>query len=524
MNEWMINVSVNWEDKTYCRGYLLTNDEIVLDKDIGLNWKKWSTYDLDAYRLYIEQEETCYILKNEDKLFVIVGHAYNPFTMEHDENNILRSLAAFYHDTTAYREYFDQLTGVFTYFIIENKKITAICDCAGMMGAYYGFIRGKIYFSSHAQMIADLTDLTEDPYVTALKKPKTFKLYGLYLPYDFSSYSAIKRIIPNVEVHLENDSIRLERFYPRKQYEVATNYEAVVTRVGELLHNNMVLITRKWKHPAISLTGGTDSKTTLACASDIQDKFLYYSYISLPREATDAHAAQDICQALGLQHEIYEIDTNTSHHRDFDIVDALIERHYGYLGKGNKNDVCKRICLMEQFHSDIEVKSWVSEVARASRYTKYNKEKLPANMTARMLTSMYKVFTYDRWNAIRTDRIFKKYLEETGLTNVIKQTGYPWSEFFVWEIVFGGWGGLTLSCEHKVSNNITVPYNNRAILDLMLRTPLEKRKTDQLHRDIMDDRDPRINKLGIHVVNGNETKKREILEGLYFDIHSHLPL
>lgn len=520
----MISLVKMWHDQLYIRGYLLTDDTMITSKDIGLNWDLWTVNDLGVYRLYVSKEETCYIQKSEDRLFVLVGHAYNPFSMESDENAILQSLASKYNCCSAYRDYFDQLTGVFAYFVLERDCVTAICDCAGMMGAYYGVIQEKVYCSSHAQMIADLTGLVEDPYITALKKPKTFPLYGLYLPYDLSPYAEVRRIVPNVEVQIKTKRVTLERFYPREEYHVEPDYESIVRKASQLLHNNMVLIAQKWEHPAISLTGGTDSKTTLACASDVQDRFLYYSYISLPREATDALAAQKICQSLGLHHEIYEINTDISHYDDFAEVDALIERHYGYLGKGNPNDVCKRIGLIDQFHSDIEVKSWVSEVARASRYAKYNKDRLPANMTARMLTSMYKIFTYDRWNAIRTDRIFKRYLEETGLAKAIRQTQYPWSEFFVWEIVFGGWGGLALSCEHKVSNSITVPFNNRAILDLMLRTPLDKRKSDQLHRDIMDCADPRINQLGIHVINGNETKKRAVLEGLYFDIHSHLPL
>ncbi len=520
----MISLAHNWKEKLYVRGYLLTDDTEICSRDIGLNWDMWAFSDLGEFRLYVSKKETAWIHKSENRFFVLVGHAYNPFTMEHDEIAILQSLASKYADKGAYREAFDQLTGVFTYFVLADDHIEAICDCAGMMGAYYGVIGGKVYFSSHAQMIADLTALKEDPYITALKKPRTFLLYGLYLPYDLSPYAEVRRIVPNVEVRIENKTVTLERFYPREQYRVEPDYASLVSRAAQLLHNNMVLIAQKWAHPAVSLTGGTDSKTTLACASDVQERFLFYSYISLPREATDAYAAQKICRSLGLQHEIYEIDTDISHYDDFREVDALIERHYGYLGKGNRNDVCKRISLIDQFHSDIEVKSWVSEVARASRYAKYNKDKLPPVMTARMLTSMYKIFTYDRWNALRTDRVFKRYLEETKLAEAIRETQYPWSEFFVWENVFGGWGGLALSGEHKVSNNITVPYNNRAILDLMLRTPLEKRKSDQLHRDIMDCMDPRINKLGIHVVNGNETKKREILEGLYFDIHSHLPL
>ena len=517
-------MSSEYIDKLYSYGYILTDYKDVKQSSIGIDWTKWNHFVVGSFDLFVHSSETAYVYERYGMYYVLVGHAYNPVTLEDSEGRILQTLAQYSWNSEEYRNYFDQLTGLFVFFIISAKKIIAACDCAGMMGAYYGLINGKIFFSAHAQMIADLIKLKEDEYVTDLKKSKTFHLYGLYLPSDFSPYAEIKRILPNVEVLIKNNNVKLHRFYPRKAYYVDPNYEGIVQQVGNLLHNNLLLISKKWKRPAISLTGGTDSKTTLACAADLQDSFLYFSYISLPREATDAYAARDICEALGLNHEIFMIDTNPDNKKDFKEVDELIERQYGYLGKANINDVCKRIDLDKQFHFDIEVKSWVSEVARASRYTKYNKDRLPKDMTPRILTSIYKIFTYDRWNAIRTDEVFRQYLEKTKLSKVIKETNYPWSEFFVWENVFGGWGGLTLSCEHKYSNNITIPYNNRFIIDLMLRTPLEKRKSDQLHRDIADYMDPRINKLGIHVVNGNETKKREIIEGLYFDIHSRLPL
>lgn len=74
-----------------------------------------------------------------------------------------------------------------------------------------------------------------------------------------------------------------------------------------------------------------------------------------------------------------------------------------------------------------------------------------------------------------------------------------------------------------LSNDITVPFNNRALLDIMLRTPLEKRKTDALHKDIIKTMDERLFNLGIHVVNGNETHKRAVCERIYYEINTHLP-
>ena len=201
----------------------------------------------------------------------------------------------------------------------------------------------------------------------------------------------------------------------------------------------------------------------------------------------------------------------------------MIERHYSYLGKANPNDICKRIVLKDRFEYDVEVKSWVSEVARASRYKKYNKMSFPKTMRPRMLTSMYKIFALNRGDVVRTDKRFKEYLVNSGLEQAVEKTGYPWTEFFVWEIVFGGWGGLALTGEHMLSNEITVPYNNRAILDLMLRTPLKKRLRDQLQIDMIHLMDKRIEELDIHVINGNETKKRALIERVYYATNNLIP-
>lgn len=53
----------------------------------------------------------------------------------------------------------------------------------------------------------------------------------------------------------------------------------------------MRLISEKWDHPSISMTGGMDSKTTLACANGLYDQFRYYSYISMYGDKPDADAA-----------------------------------------------------------------------------------------------------------------------------------------------------------------------------------------------------------------------------------------
>ena len=514
----------DWNESLYTFGYCLSKDPLRVTRQIP-EMKRWQNETLGDFSLYVHPAQKYYVYTSGDSIWLLVGHAYNPFTMEKDETVILRHLSELAFGSDEYRDYFDQLTGVFFCAVIRPDSVTATCDCAGMLGANYALIDGHPCFSAYSQMIADIYDLEEDPYVTKLKRSKLFHWYGWYLPGDLTPYTEVKRIVPNTEVTV-GWTCKVYRFYPRKPFREfsATEYDEHVQEIGIILHNNLKLTTEKWEHPAISLTGGTDSKTTLACAANLQDRFHYFSYISLPREQTDALAAQDICNALGLQHTIYKVDSNPDSYPDFSAVSNLLERHYSYLGKANSNDICKRISLKNQIPFDVEVKSWVSEVGRASRYEKYRKTSFPETIRPRMLTSMYKIFAFDRGNAIRTDKKNREYLDKTGLAEAIKQTNYPWPEFFVWEIVFGGWGGLALTGEHMLTNEITVPYNNRILLDLMLRMPLEKRMNDHLHKDVMNRMDPRIEALGIHVVNGNETRTRALAERLYFDIHNLLPL
>lgn len=513
----------DWSKSLYTFGYLLTNEGQYAVRRLP-ELKSWRSQSIHDYTLFVHPEQKCYYYESQDCVFLLVGHAYDPFAMTADEPSILKRLSSFEYGSEAYRDCFDQLTGVFFYAVIEKDSVAAACDCAGMLGANYAVIGGARVFSAYSQMIADIYDLKEDPYVVKLKKSRLFHWYGWYLPGDLTPYPEVKRIIPNTEVRID-ETVSVNRFYPRKPYKElsGSDYDEQVNKIGKLLNNNMRLIADKWNAPAVSLTGGTDSKTTLACANGVQDRFEYFSYVSLPREETDALAAQEICKALSLKHKIFYVDTETSCYPDYAEVSALIKRHYSYLGDANENDICKRIVLKEQFDYDVEVKSWVSEVARASRYKRYGKKSFPRKIRPRMLTSMYKLFVFNRGDALKTDERFEEYLEKTKLQRSIDETGYPWSEFFVWEIVFGGWGSLALTGEHMLTNEITVPYNNRALLDMMLRTPLSKRIDDQLHKDIMHLMDDRIEKLGVHVVNGNETKQRELIERVYYRLNNILP-
>ena len=400
-----------------------------------------------------------------------------------------------------------------------------------MLCSYYGQIDDDLYLSSHFQLIADLCGLKHSKYIDELINYKFYPKYGRFLPGDLSAYSEIKRIVPNTYIEYFNKNFNIRRFYPLLQshddyvfsellHDNSYDYDEIIRDVSKILHNSLLLISDKWKKPAISMTGGMDSKTTLSCANGLYNKFSYFSYLSMYGESIDANAAHEIAKIVGVSHNIYKIDKEKFSDELFLKIREIMAHNYGDIGYPNNNDVYKRMFFFDTDEFDIEVKSWVSEVARANYYKKFGKKKMPKTLTPRNMSSMYKLFLHNRKLLSKTDKVFGEYLKNTCFKF---NECFDESDMYLWEFRYGAWGGLVITCEHLMSYNITIPYNNRKLLDLLLKTPLESRIKDDVHNDIIKLMNKKIFDNDINIVNYNETKTRMIIEKLYFNINSILP-
>lgn len=68
----------------------------------------------------------------------------------------------------------------------------------------------------------------------------------------------------------------------------------------------------------------------------------------------------------------------------------------------------------------------------------------------------------------------------------------------------------------KLGFDITIPYNNRKLINSLLRLPLEVRLNDYHHLDIKKLLNEELFNMNIHVENVNETKTRGRLLNLIF--------
>lgn len=506
------------------RGYLLSAHPVSLPLAGWPFYSNWTNREWGGVNLYIHKETTLFTGQSAGNSVALVGHAYDPTTREADEGRIVQRLSQL-AGTPRFQPAVDGLTGVFV--LLWRTQDGPLCwqtDAAGILPAFYGQVGDDFLISSHAQLIADLCQLEPAGLGRDLMAYKWYRrVTGAYLPADITPFEDVRRTVPDMSYQLSADGrVGHRRFWPLQpivQAETEEAYREVIAQAAQLLRANMELIARKWERPAISLTGGTDSTTTFAAARGCYDRYTAFSYFSAPKEAPDVEAAQVQAKAFGVPHTRYDIPTDRNFTSDFELKAAILSHNSAYSHPLRENELRKRIYLEEHCPISVEVKSWVSETIRGAVYHRYRRTSLP-RLSPRLFRNIYKIFLQNRRLAHRVDRLYRQYIDEFEYRKI--PAAYPPADMHFHEVTWGSWGGVSIE-EMKYCFDITVPYNNRRLLDLLFHVPLPGRLSDQHHRDMKRLLNSQLADMGIHVANVEETKRRAQMLGLIFTLNQHLP-
>lgn len=519
-----------FREKLYCRGFLLTNDEKYNVEEFPFygNWNvKTIESGSSSYYIYTHKDTNCYTYSDDKRVLFLLGHAYNPFRMKTDETELLKDLsAALKYDMKSFWESESELTGVFCVGYITSKGVVFSTDCAGMQLVYHGTINGKLFLTSHSKLTADLRDLHQSEYIQRLIKNRFWHYWGTWLPGDLSPFPELTRMQPNCAgIYTENTGeISVKRYYPFytvEETKTETEYQKTIQDLGQIMSNTMKCIAAKWpdKKVSISVTGGRDSMSALSCTNGIYDRFSYFSYISNIDESVDAEAAEKICSHLGLKHELYRIPDEWEQYKYLNVFKKVMECNAGCIGENNTNDLKKRLYFSQNPPCNIEVKSWVNEMGRGWYYNKYNKKKFPKYPYPSYWRTMHKVYV-SPWLIKETDKVFADYLKKYYSKKTFDQLS--WLELYFWEFAWSGGEGVFLTSEHRVSYEITVPFNNRKYIEKMLTVPVEKRKTDAIPKDLITYMEPRIAETGIVIKDISHTSFRAFVVRMYLEIFSRI--
>lgn len=501
----------------FSRGYMITEDA-ALDETQYPFYGNWTRIQLNAqFTAFVHKDQDKHLYTQGDKAFFLVGHAYNPFNGVYREEELLRQCGAAYEKSReAFFDAVNEWTGIFAIYVLDGGEVIAAQDCAGVKAVYFGEINGKLCFLSHPQMAADIYGLQMDPFIEKLVSNRFYNIGNRYLPGNLSPFKELRRLGANLYLQCDsNRKFSVHRFYPTAPHaecKTDAEYEAAVQQAYEILHKNLELASEKWERPVISLSGGTDSKTTLACANGLYDKFGYFSFQSKDTEITDSLAAHEICEKIGVEHTIYPIPQQNEEFEDFDDLKALIVHSYGYVRGLADHEVRKHIYLYRLHDFDTEIKSWSSEIVRVFFERKYDL-KMPETLTPRHFSIFQTRFFGSPALLHKTDKIYKDFMEEYDLK--APKFNFEHTDLYYWEVRMSSWGML-VSQSLDICHRVTFPFNNRKLIDLMFSMPREYRKSDKAHNDIIRVANKDIYDMGVHVKNNYFKSYRILLEKAYY--------
>ena len=491
--------------RIYNRGYILSKETIDLSQELkDLNFVHEKVFGLN---LYTKQDCKWYSTSNANRQVILIGHAYNPFSLVWDEQAIIEELVK----SSTLQRSIDELTGIFLLIIIENGCIHVYQDACGMMPCYYGKVNSNSIITNFVESISYLLTRSEwiDKYVNA----KFYKIGIRQLPGIESPYEEMKMLTANTYLDFENMSVT--RFFPLSELQSVEDFPAQDKKIAGILHNSMECCANKWDKPSISMTGGCDSRLTLGAAVGLYDKFKYFSFISNPAENKDCIAAEKIAKNIGVQHKTIAIPTTNEELNDFADWQELVEHNGGYILKHVDAEIRKIATLTAKMESDVEIKSHINEVGRAFYYKKLDKKHFSYPLSPRAMSNLAKRNMFDRGILKKMDLAFQLFIDVTHFYEMPKS--YDQTDMFYWENRMPLWAALVKQ-SFDVSHETTIIYNNRLLLESFLVYPLEDRIKDIPQKRIIDMLNPILTKQESNE-NAMEGWKRKLMEKVFFNLN-----
>lgn len=509
-----------YRETLFCRGYLLTTREFknLSEYPFYSQWNRAAFGKSEggsSINIYSHKWQECRVYEKGGITAAIVGHAYNPFNMEYREEQLLKDCIEAYRESReAFFDKVSELTGIHLILLNDANSLIAVQDCSGIKSCYYGKAGGEIYITSHPQLAGDVCGLQVDPFVKKLTGKWCFKFGQKFLPGSLTPYREFKRLGPNTFLEFKKEYM-VQRFYPSKPHPepAPKDYGGVLASINSLLNRNVKLCTLKWKVPAISLSGGLDSKTTLACANGLYDRLKFFSFHCKPAELSDAQAARRICSSIGLEHRVYPIPGKNESIKDYGALEKIIYHNASYLGVPPEREIRKYIVLYRLKDFDVELKSWISETGRAIWERKYEVI-FPEVLTPRHFSIFQTRYLFAPLLLEKSDNFYREHLKEIGLEKPLYN--YEHTDSYCWEFAFGAWGSNVFTQQEIFRHAVTMPMNNRKIMDMFLWFPHEYRKSDMVHKELIRLANKEIYALNINFHNADAGRKRIFLERMYY--------
>lgn len=457
-------------------GYLITRSEIESNGNFYIEHvlSNWTRRRSGGYFIYHDPDLPFHAYGTGDESVVVLGNVIDPVNMMGDPADIVRTLCSrLATSTDGFFEHLDDLSGRFVLLAGTASRTFIVQDAAGNKTAFYDLSGDGTAVSSHASLIAELKGYRVAPYAWDFVGRDDYQVAIRCFPGVLTPYPHVAILTPNTLLDLEN--VTVERFFPRVPLKTGRLDTDLIDEVSELLKSQATLLDVSHEL-SLSITGGMDSRTTLAALRDVSESVFCYSYFAKENQRPDNEVASRLCRSVGLDHVLYRVDED-SIGDDIESYMEVWRKNTSFMRNESQGWIGK--VLYEEYPQErLHLKSNISEVGRAF-FRSNCKRILPAKPTPADLAARYKV-------APRSEFVlgaYTRFIDQVGLKPEAA-FNYDIYDLFYWEHTMGAWQSLQ-TMDLDVAQDTFILYNNRRLLTRMLSVPLKDRLWDRVHIEII---------------------------------------
>lgn len=447
---------------------------------------------LNKYNYYYEEKSSHEVFQTDNAFILIHGHFV--FLGQEIEGNLLETLLAAY--TNNYNQFLtmlDLLAGRYVIFIHDKFKTLIFPDATASRTTYY---------SIHTNIACSHVNLLNDIVPHSFKQfSNDFDLLGI--TWDLSPFVDIKSITPNLFVDFNNKS--KERFFPRREntynkYSLNERFDFVEKSMSTIFK----FYTQNFEDVNLSLTGGEDSRFTLAMAKSFYSKLNSFTYtikdntqfqnkLYVEITSLDKKIVKELLNYVPIKHQFITFQPN-----QFDLTDSMIHAL-------NKNRIVEHLPFLIPYYANlfterektINIRSSIFGLSRA-HYNIKDRKNAVDEVKKSFYYSMNKYKDLPIFDEIDLDSVYRYGISELEYDSNLYD--FHILDLYFWESRIGRWMPETLNETDLFFETLNV-FNARSLIELSLSFNYNDRKSGFLFNELINRNYPILNFFGKNTVH-----------------------
>src|SRR5699024_7069039 len=244
----------------------LLNDSFIISREnLLIHDNLTYIYHLSDGYLYTSHEDTIFKYEESSSSIYIIGYALDVRNGDLKIESVAKNLLTAYEDKNNFLEELDYISGRYILLLDNGDKTEIYTDATGLKPIFYW---DNVIYGSHEVLVREIINANFEVQINKLSK----RMNG-YL--DYSNSNGIFKVNPNFTYYIsENKPMRI---YPRKKFKLKTS-EEVLNLLLPAFEEEVKWLDNQNQKLYLSLTGGFDSKVTMALTKNIQEKMSYFTY------------------------------------------------------------------------------------------------------------------------------------------------------------------------------------------------------------------------------------------------------